>query len=66
MDKKIIIIILIFLILIIYLRRENNVIEKMSVVEAFDKKKYLVRDLNDKKISANLFAKLMQNLKLLI
>ena len=30
----------------------------MSLVEAFDRKKYLVRDLNDKKESANLLAKL--------
>lgn len=66
MDKKIIIIILLFLILIVYLRRESNIIEKMTVVEAFDRKKYLVRDLNDKNTSANLLAKLMQNLKLLI
>ena len=66
MDKKICIIILLFLILIVYLRRDNNVIEKMTVVEAFDRKKYLVRDLNDKNNSANLLAKLMENLKLLI
>jgi len=38
----------------------------MSLVEAFDKKKYLVRDLNTKFESANLLAKLMYNLKLLI
>ena len=31
----------------------------MSVVEAFNRKKFLVRDLNDKKESADLLAKLM-------
>jgi hypothetical protein len=66
MDKKVIIILLFLIITIIYLRRRNQIIEKMSFVEAFDKKKYLVRDLNTKYESANLLAKLMNNLKLLI
>jgi len=66
MDKKVIIILLFIIIIILYLRRKNQIIEKMSLVEAFDKKKYLVRDLNTKFESANLLAKLMYNLKLLI
>lgn len=66
MDKKVIIILLFLIIIIIYFRRKNQTIEKMSLVEAFDKKKYLVRDLNTKYESANLLAKLMNNLKLLI
>jgi hypothetical protein len=66
MDKKVIIILLFVIIIILYLRRKNQIIEKMSLVEAFDKKKYLVRDLNTKFESANLLAKLMYNLKLLI
>jgi hypothetical protein len=66
MDKKVIIILLFFIIIILYLRRRNQTIEKMSLVEAFDKKKYLVRDLNTKFESANLLAKLMDNLKVLI
>jgi hypothetical protein len=66
MDNKIIIIVLIILIFIIYYKRYNNIIEKMSFIEAFNKKKYLVRDLVDKKNSANLLAELMTNLKKLI
>jgi hypothetical protein len=66
MDKKVIIILLFFIITFLYLRRKNLRIEKMSLVEAFDKKKYLVRDLNTKFESANLLAKLMDNLKVLI
>jgi len=67
MEQKILIISLIVLITLVYLRRyKNTIIEKMSLVEAFDRKKYLVRDLNDKNTSANLLAKLMTNLKLLI
>ena len=66
MYKKSLIIILTLLILIIYIRRNSHIIEEMSLVEAFDRKKYLVRDLNDKNNSANLLAKLMNNLKILI
>lgn len=66
MDKKIIILLLIICIIITLVRRSNQVVEKMTLVEAFDRKKYLVRDLNDKSESANLLAKLMKNLKFLI
>ena len=66
MDKKIVLVSLIVLLLIIYYKRNIGVIEKMSVVEAFNRKKFLVRDLNDKKESADILAKLMENLKLLI
>jgi len=66
MYNQFIIIILIIIIYIVYTTKSNPVIEKMSLVEAFDKKKYLVRDLNDKDESANLLAKLMTNLKNLI
>ena len=66
MDKKIVLVSLIVLLLIIYYKKNIGVIEKMSVVEAFNKKKFLVRDLNDKKESADILAKLMENLKLLI
>ncbi len=66
MDKKSIIIILIILNVIIFTRRNSHIIEKMTLVEAFDRKKYLVRDLNDKKDSAQLLAQLMKNLKFLI
>jgi len=66
MDKYLLIICIIVLILTIYCKQDNRVIEKMSLVEAFDKNKYLVRDLNDKEISADLLAKLMKNLKFLI
>jgi hypothetical protein len=66
MDKKIIILVLIILIILVHCYKSNPVIEKMTLVEAFDKKKYLVRDLNDKTSTANLLAKLMDNLKLLI
>jgi hypothetical protein len=66
MDKKILIVSLLFLIFILFLKRSNKTIEKMSLVEAFDKKKYLVRDLNDKTESADLLAQLMDKLKLLI
>ena len=66
MDKKIVLVSLIVLLSIIYYKRNIGVIEKMSVVEAFNRKKFLVRDLNDKKESADLLAKLMENLKLLI
>ena len=48
MDKKIVLVSLIVLLLIIYYKRNIGVIEKMSVVEAFNRKKFLVRDLNDK------------------
>jgi len=66
MDKKVIIILLFFIFIILLLRRNKQTIEKMSLVEAFDRKKYLVRDLNTKLESANLLAKLMNNLKILI
>ena len=66
MDKKIVLVSLIVLLLIIYYKRNIGVIEKMSVVEAFNRKKFLVRDLIDKKESADLLAKLIENLKLLI
>ena len=66
MYNQIIIILLIIIIYIVYSTKSNPVIEKMSLVEAFDRKKYLVRDLNDKKESANLLAKLMTNLKNLV
>ena len=66
MDKKIIILVLIILIILVHCYKTNPVIEKMTLVEAFDRKKYLVRDLNDKTNTANLLAKLMDNLKLLI
>jgi len=66
MDKKIVLVSLIVLLLIIYYKKNIGVIEKMSVVEAFNRKKFLVRDLIDKKESADLLAKLMENLKLLI
>ena len=66
MYNQIIIILLIIIIYIVYSTKSNPVIEKMSLVEAFNKKKYLVRDLNDKEESANLLAKLMTNLKNLI
>jgi hypothetical protein len=66
MYNQIIIILLIIIIYIVYSTKSNPIIEKMSLVEAFDKKKYLVRDLNDKDESANLLAKLMTNLKNLI
>lgn len=66
MDKKVIIILLFIIFTILYLRRNNQIIEKMSLVVAFDRKKYLVRDLNTKFESANLLAKLMNNLKILI
>jgi len=65
MRKDFIIIILVLVIIILHLKRKS-VIEKMSLVEAFDRKKYLVRDLNTKYESANLLAKLMSNLKVLI
>jgi hypothetical protein len=66
MDKKIIILFLIICIILVLFNKSNHIIEKMTLVEAFDKKKYLVRDLNDRNESANLLAKLMNNLKLLI
>jgi len=66
MRKDFVIVILIFIIIILHVRKSSRVIEKMSLVEAFDKKKYLVRDLNTKYDSANLLAKLMSNLKVLI
>ena len=66
MDKKIIILFLIVCIIFVLVKKSNQVVEKMTLVEAFDRKKYLVRDLNDRNESANLLAKLMDNLKLLI
>jgi len=66
MEKKIIILVLIILIFVVHFKRSNSVIEKMTLVEAFNRRKYLVRDLNDKSDSANLLAKLMNNLKHLI
>lgn len=66
MEKKIIILVLIILIFIVHINKTNATIEKMTLVEAFNRKKYLVRDLNDKSETANLLAKLMDNLKLLI
>ena len=66
MDKYFCIICIIILILIIYNKQDNRIIESMSLVEAFDKNKYLVRDLKDKNTSADLLAKLMKNLKYLI
>jgi hypothetical protein len=66
MYNQIIIIILIIIIYIVYSTKQNPIIEKMSLVEAFDRKKYLVRDLNDKKESANLLAKLMTDIKKLL
>lgn len=66
MDKYLIVIIISLLILIIYCKNPSPVIEKMSLVEAFDKNKYLVRDLTDKEKSANLLATLMTKMKLLI
>ena len=66
MDKKIIILFLIVCIIFVLVKKSNQVVEKMTLVEAFNRKKYLVRDLNDRNESANLLAKLMDNLKLLI
>ena len=66
MDKYLIVIIISLLILIIYCKNPSPVIEKMSLVEAFDKNKYLVRDLTDKEKSANLLATLMTKMKFLI
>ncbi len=66
MEKKVIILVLIVLIFLVLIQRSNPTIEKMTLVEAFDRKKYLVRDLNDKSDTANLLAKLMDNLKYLI
>jgi hypothetical protein len=66
MDKHLFLICIIAIFLIIYYKQDNRVIEKMSLVEAFDRNKYLVRDLKDKEISADLLAKLMKNLKYLI
>jgi hypothetical protein len=66
MDKKIIILFLLILICLVHFCKRNPTIEKMTLVAASNKKKYLVRDLNDKVNTANLLAKLMDNLKLLI
>jgi hypothetical protein len=66
MEKKIIILVLIILIFVIHFNRSKPNVEKMTLVQAFNRRKYLVRDLNDKNETANLLATLMSNLKYLI
>ena len=46
--------------------KTESILMRNRAVEAFNRKKFLVRDLNDKKESADILAKLMENLKLLI